>query len=264
MPTTLQANPRTVEQAREVAARIASDPAWFAETILGHSLWTAQRAILRAIARPRARVAVKSCHASSKTYTAAEAVLWAPYAGGIAITTAPTDRQVRRLVWTEVNAMHPAAKVPLGGHLLQKEFKIAADCYALGLATDLGVNFQGFHAREGGFLLVIIDEAPGVEPAVMEAIEGTRAGGDVRVLMLGNPDVPSGPFYNAFGPDRVGWQTFTIDGLNTPNLADEAQPGSQLSLDELLALPDVDGALVGGASLEPGEFAAIVAAAPER
>jgi triosephosphate isomerase (TIM) len=33
---------------------------------------------------------------------------------------------------------------------------------------------------------------------------------------------------------------------------------------ELLALPDVDGALVGGASLDPGEFAAIVAAAPAR
>jgi triosephosphate isomerase (TIM) len=30
---------------------------------------------------------------------------------------------------------------------------------------------------------------------------------------------------------------------------------------ELLALPDVDGALVGGASLDPGDFAAIVAAA---
>jgi triosephosphate isomerase len=33
---------------------------------------------------------------------------------------------------------------------------------------------------------------------------------------------------------------------------------------ELLALPDVDGALVGGASLDPGEFASIIAAAPER
>jgi triosephosphate isomerase (TIM) len=32
---------------------------------------------------------------------------------------------------------------------------------------------------------------------------------------------------------------------------------------ELLALPDVDGALVGGASLEPDSFAEIVAAAPE-
>jgi triosephosphate isomerase len=31
---------------------------------------------------------------------------------------------------------------------------------------------------------------------------------------------------------------------------------------ELLALPDVDGALVGGASLEPASFAAIVAATP--
>jgi triosephosphate isomerase len=30
---------------------------------------------------------------------------------------------------------------------------------------------------------------------------------------------------------------------------------------ELLALPDVDGALVGGASLQPESFAAIVAAA---
>ena len=30
-----------------------------------------------------------------------------------------------------------------------------------------------------------------------------------------------------------------------------------------MALPDIDGALVGGASLDPEEFAAIVAAAPE-
>jgi triosephosphate isomerase len=31
---------------------------------------------------------------------------------------------------------------------------------------------------------------------------------------------------------------------------------------ELLAQPDIDGALVGGASLDPGDFAAIVAASP--
>ncbi|HET8975854.1 MAG TPA: triose-phosphate isomerase, partial [Solirubrobacterales bacterium] len=31
---------------------------------------------------------------------------------------------------------------------------------------------------------------------------------------------------------------------------------------ELLGMPDIDGALVGGASLDPDEFAAIVAAAP--
>jgi hypothetical protein len=228
----------TLEQAREVTARLAADPVWFAEHILGHDVWGVPKAILQALAQPRARIAVKSCHSSSKTFTAAEAVLWAPFAGGIAITTAPTGRQVRRLVWQEVNAMHAAAPVPLGGHLLQTEYRIAADLYALGLATDKGVNFQGFHAREGGFLLVIMDEAPGIEPAVMAAIEGIRAGGDVRVLMLGNPDVPSGPFFDAFGEKGAGWTQLTIDGFDTPNLEDEEQPGHQLTLEELLALPE--------------------------
>ena len=32
--------------------------------------------------------------------------------------------------------------------------------------------------------------------------------------------------------------------------------------EELLALPDIDGALVGGAALDPDDFGAIVAAAP--
>lgn len=227
-----------IDEARTVADRIATDPVFFAETILGHNIWSVPRQIMQAIAKPRARVAVKSCHASSKTFSAAEAVLWTPYAGGIAITTAPTSRQVRRLVWAEVNGMYPLAKFPLGGEMLQTEFRIAPDLYALGLSTDAGVNFQGFHARPGGFMLVVLDEAPGVEPAVYAAIEGIRAGGDVRVLALGNPDVPSGPFYDAFGSDRTGWQTFTIDAFDTPNLEDEERPGHHLTLDELINLPD--------------------------
>lgn len=227
------------EAARTVTDRIAADPVWFAETILGHNLWALQRQIMRAVAQRRARVAVKSCHASSKSFTAAELVLWAPYAGGIAITTAPTFRQVQRMVWAEVHSMYPKAKVPLGGQLLQTaEFKIAPDLYALGMSTDKGVNFQGFHARADGFMLIILDEAPGVEQSVMTAIEGVRAGGDVRVLMLGNPDLPSGPFYDAFGVGREGWQTFTIDGFETPNLEDEEQPGRQLTLEDLIALPE--------------------------
>lgn len=218
--------------------RIAADPVWFAEHVLGHDLWDVSRQIMRAIAQPRARVAVKACHASSKTFGAAEMVLWAPFAGGIAITTAPTSRQVRRLVWAEINAMYPHARRPLGGELLQTEFRIAPDLYALGLSTDAGVSFQGFHARPGGFMLVVLDEAPGVSAAVYAAIEGIRAGGDVRVLALGNPDVASGPFFDAFTTDRSSWSTFTIDAFDTPNFEDETRPGHQITLDELVALPD--------------------------
>jgi len=225
------------------------DPRWFAESFLRHDLWHMQRRILEALAQPRARVAVKASHASSKTFTGAEAVLWAPNAGGIAITTAPTARQVRRLIWQEVNAMATRPARPLPGRVLQVEYQVSPECYSLGLSTDAGVNFQGFHARPSGFLLIVMDEAPGVSPEVFAAVEGVRAGGDVRVLMLGNPDVPSGPFYDVFEKDRAGWTCLTIDAFDTPNFTMTAEDAEalgvpatrasrQLTLDELLALPD--------------------------
>jgi phage terminase large subunit len=135
--------------------------------------------------------------------------------------------------------MHPTSRVPLGGELLRTpHFRIAPDLFALGLSTDKGINFQGLHARKDGFMLIILDEAPGVPPSVYNAIEGVRAGGDVRVLALGNPDVPSGPFYDAFTVDRAGWETFTIDAFTSPNFEDEENPGHYLTLEDLLALPE--------------------------
>lgn len=217
----------TVEEARVLANRVKADPVWFAETILGHDPWTTPKRIMEAIARPHARVAVKACHASGKTFSAAEIVLWWVYAGGVAVTTAPTWTQVERLLWGEIHKAHAAARFPLGGHLLRTELRLSPDNYAIGLSTDQGVRFQGWHGR----VLIVLDEAPGVRPDIYEAIEGVRAGGDVRVLALGNPTITSGPFFDAFGPHRAGWATFTIDAFETPNLAG-------LSLEALLALPE--------------------------
>jgi len=187
---------------------------------------------MAAVARPRARVAVKACHASAKTFTAAEIVLWWVAAvRGIAITTAPTWPQVEKLLWGEIHKAHGGSRVPLGGRLNAVEWRLAPDAYAMGLSTDQGVRFQGFH----GTVLLVLDEAPGVRPDIFEAIEGIRAGGDVRMLLLGNPTIASGPFYDAFGRDRSAWQTFTIDAFGTPNLAGT-------SLDELRSIPYPDGA----------------------
>src|ERR1019366_4773596 len=57
--------------------------------------------------------AVKSCHASGKTFTAAEAVIWwiTRYGDGIAITTAPTWLQVKKLLWGEIRKTLPAARI---------------------------------------------------------------------------------------------------------------------------------------------------------
>ena len=51
------------------------DPARFAQNVLRHSIWSKQAEILRAV-RDHPLVAVKSCHASGKTFSIAEIVLW--------------------------------------------------------------------------------------------------------------------------------------------------------------------------------------------
>jgi len=54
-------------------------------------------------------------------------------------------------------------------------------------------RFQGVH---GNHVLFVLDEAPGIQPEIWEAIEGPRAGGDVRIVALGNPTVPGWPFHD--------------------------------------------------------------------
>ena len=184
------------------------------------------------------RTAVKACHASSKTFTAAAAVLWwiTRYADGVAITTAPTWQQVERVLWGQIQASARAARVLQYPQPLKTELRLGPNRYAIGLSTDEAVRFQGFHGR----ILIVLDEAPGVRPEIWEAIEGIRAGGDVHVLALGNPTDPSGPFADAFGIQATTWSTFTISAFDTPNLAG-------LSPEDLLAL-DEDGL---GASVRP-------------
>jgi phage terminase large subunit len=210
-------------------AGVVRDPVRFCHGLLRQDLWPLQQSILRSVAS-RHRVAVKACHASGKTFVAAVAVLWfvTRYQDGIVVTTAPTWTQVEKLLWGEIHRAAQSSRIAFP-QLNKTELRIGPGNYALGLSTNEGVRFQGFHGR----LLIVVDEAPGVKADIWEAIEGIRAGGDVRVLALGNPTIASGPFYDAFSAHRDGWATFTISAFDTPNL-------HGLSLDQLLALPDSD------------------------
>lgn len=197
------------------------DPKLFAQVFLNTDIWDTQGEILDSIAN-NPRTAVKACHASSKTFTAAIATLWflTRYNDeAVVVTTAPTWAQVEKLLWGEIHSALIRSRISFPKPN-QTELRIGPKRYAYGISTlvtkkDEGVRFQGIHAKN---VLVIIDEAPGVDPKIWEAVEGARAGGNVRVLALGNPTISSGPFHTAFVDDRTGWRCFTIDGFDTPNL----------------------------------------------
>jgi hypothetical protein len=214
-------------QRTQKASQCIEDPVLFAQHLLDLYIWQKQAEILQSLATNR-RTAVKACHASGKTFIAAAAVLWwiTRQTDAIAVTSAPTWTQVERLLWGEISGMVSKARiaypVPTATSL-----KLSPNRYAMGLSTNEGVRFQGFH----GNVLIVLDEAPGISPDIYEAIEGIRAGGDVRVLALGNPVMASGPFYDAFAANRSSWNLITISSFDTPNL-------EGVTLDDLLQMSD--------------------------
>jgi hypothetical protein len=216
------------ERRRHVRVRgLIEDPVLFAQSLLRQQLWSKQQEILRSVAR-YPRVAVKSCHASGKTFAIASAVLWwvTSRPDGIAVTTAPTWLQVERVLWGEIRNAISCAKIAYPTPSATA-LQLGPNRHAIGLSTNEAVRFQGFH----GQVLVVLDEAPGVMPEIWDAIEGIRASGDTRVLAVGNPTISSGPFYDAFATNREGWNLITIGAFDTPNLAG-------ITLEQLLALKD--------------------------
>ena len=74
--------------------------------------------------------------------------------------------------------------------------------FAIGISTDEVNRFQGFHSPH---LLVLFDEALGVDPKIWEAAEGLHPH---RFLAIGNPLNPEGTFFNCFSSEL--WNKITI------------------------------------------------------
>jgi phage terminase large subunit len=225
-------NHELLAEQKAFVKKVVSDPVLFANHFLGVSLWQREAEILRSIKTHR-RTAVKACHGVGKTFSLARAALWwlARYCEGIVLTTSPTQRQVRTQLWSEIHRAVERAKVPYP-KLKTTELKFRDDSnFAIGFSTNQAENFQGHHGKQ---VLIIADEAPGIESGIWDAVAGTMAGGNVHIVMAGNPTVPSGAFFDAFTKERGLWNCFTIDAFDSPNL-------KGLGLEQLLRLDPADG-----------------------
>ena len=211
----------------ENLAQFYDDPVAFGIFVLGREEYSPdQVAIARAVARPGSRVAVHACHGSGKTFLAGDLALWFSATRGPAkvITTASGGRSVDTQLWAEIRTAYNNAKQKIGGRILPRkpELIFADDHYALGFSTDDLHKFRGYHSAN---LLVIVDEAAGIHPNIFLAIDGLTVGSNDRLLILGNPGEPSGPYFDRCKDE--GFTTFCLDAFNQPNvLADNDEiPG---------------------------------------
>ncbi len=194
-----------------------SSPVAFARDMLGVRLWEKQEDVLNALTANR-RVAVKAGNGLGKGFCAAVAVLWFMHAhreAAIALSTAPTFRQVRHILWRQIHRLYRPAAETLGGKMLDTRWELADDRYAMGLSADSADQFQGFHSPN---MLIVVDEAEGVGEEIFEAIESVMTSADPLLLLIGNPTTMTGAFRRAFYEERGIYRTFTISALDSPNV----------------------------------------------
>ncbi len=206
--------PASDEEANAWQETIRSDPALFFREVLGIVPWDRQVKIAESV-RDNDRTSVRSCHGAGKTFTASGLVLWflAAYPYSTVITTAPTGRQVRKVLWQEIRRMHATAPVAIGGRSLDVEIKIDDKWGAFGFSAKDSAAFQGIH---GDYILVILDEAAGVDQQIWIGADGVLSGGMARLLTIGNPTEGMGAFYEEHRtlPAKA---KIKISAFDTPN-----------------------------------------------
>ena len=191
-------------------------PVLFAEDVLHVTLWTKQKEVLEALAVNR-RVAVKSGNGLGKGFCSAVAVLWFLHTHNpaIVLSTAPTFRQVRYVLWRQIRRLYGPASLALGGKMLDTRWELADDRYAMGLSAESADQFQGFHSDN---MLIVVDEAEGVSDEIYEGIEAVMTSSEPRLLLIGNPTTVSGAFRRAFYEERKLYYPITISALDSPNV----------------------------------------------
>jgi|TARA_Y100000310_G_scaffold345190_1_gene462519 hypothetical protein len=196
--------------------RAKEDPAWWVATTLGIKLWQKQVEIIESV-RDNYRTFVRSCHGAGKTFTAADVALWflLNHPNSKVITTAPTFRQVQKVLWQEIRKAHKGAKIRLGGSLTLTELKITDGWFSFGFSTDDPDSLQGQHAE---YILVIFDEASGIHSDIWEAIDSLLTSQHARFLAIGNPTDPLGDFAEGFKDATIN--KIAISAFDTPNFTE--------------------------------------------
>lgn len=173
-----------------------------------------QMAVVNSVAQCR-RTAVTAGNGVGKTWLAARLALWFLYVNPASkvVTTAPTWHQVKNLLWRELRIAHSQTRFPLGGQPNQTELNISDEWFAIGLSTDDPTRFQGIHAPR---VMVIFDEATGVDPGIWEAAEGLAVGPSDRFLAIGNPTDPTSEFKRK--DDSGLWNVLRLNCEEHPNV----------------------------------------------
>jgi hypothetical protein len=142
-------------------------------------------------------------------------------------TTAPGGDQVSGILWEDIRKIHKRLGLPgkigldnkwrIDGVLVASGRKPADKADGADEDPDTG---QGFHRR---YLLVVLDDAGGLDTWLWDAAENITTGDDCRILGTGNPDHAGSRFAQLC--EHPLWTAFKASLFDSPNFTGEYVPG---------------------------------------
>ena len=223
----------------DLQSKYSSDPVAWINDRTGGYMHRKLREIARSVVENR-RTAVPSAHAIGKSWLAARLAGWwidtHPLGEAFVLTTAPTNKQVKAVLWKEMRRVYDKAKLP--GRMNQTEWWINGEMVAMGRkpSDHDPTAFQGIHAK---WVLLIIDEGCGVPEQIFIAGNSLVANEFSRTVVIGNPDDPDAYFAKVCAPGS-GWNVVSVSAFDTPNFTDEKLEAPQGLLDVLTSQIYVD------------------------
>jgi len=189
-----------------------------------------QERLLRAYGRGERGVSVRACHGPGKTLIAAVAVVHQMVCRfpQHTVVTAPSKSQLEDALVKEVVTIF--SKLPPA---LQEIFEVKKNRVELRAAPSESFfsartareekpeALQGVHC-DGGWVLLIADEASGIGEAIFEAAGGSMSGNRVTTVLLSNPTRSSGFFFDTqMKPAlRDSWYRIHVSADDSPRVTD--------------------------------------------
>ena len=184
--------------------------------------WEASRLLVS-----KKRLSVRSGKGIGKSAFLAWSILWMmtcymPVRIGC---TAPTSTQMEDVLWAELSIWHNRLKVASPALGAQFEWKVDSFVLAESPKMSFAVArtarpekpeaLQGLHAH-GGAIMVIADEASGVDDKIFEAGKGALADDNSFVILASNPTRLSGLFFETHNKLKPLWGTLRVNGEEVP------------------------------------------------
>ena len=219
-------------------AAIAADPLTFPRRILGRTYWSGMANQYRTF-HTADRIASKGGHAVGKTFGAADYIceIMATQPGTQVICLGPSHDAVVRNLWDKVRAAYYTAKIPLGGRMGADSWVVSEGWSARCIGADKPEGIQGTHGQR---VVVVVDEAAGVNPALWPAVQSVLAGERCQLILLFNPTRPNGFARDACADPR--FTVVTMSCLDHPNVVsgENVVPGAitRAAVEEVRALCD--------------------------